>query len=493
MIRKLKTLLLIAFFIFPVVAFSVGYEIIDDVHPRYNEIIQRLPKQKASPAILHVYFDGIPYGNRFLSGSNKPKMGDICPALLFSNKPNPNPDKFAEKAATLLGKHMFPIDRFNSVIILWEGLKNKGTEKNINQLESTLITLVGVLKRVKSAEDKKEYNPLKKKISVYTQTNSFLSKLKEYLEKRKEIYKWEQAWKQTQYAKNYLSPEEQKYIKSYNYANEIDEFYKKIQEHHDKLKGATGVKEQIHTYEKYYIEPKQDPYKLKLKCFCDIRGKHAEDALILSVLQKLQNYSKIPLIIEIYGSEDPCFQCQVKLQWFSSILVGNSQPPIEIYYYSKNGFEGNCLYADVQIEKDMGKEKFRTRPLIDEGKLAKFTFTNNGNDTQYEPLLFSFPKKMSMGIYEGKVIKKSGKNTYNVKVTEIVNLKKDKEEHKKVLEAFYQSREYIAVRLETDKGLNKDDIIKFEVIEDRSEGIPDTSKATFFVLANLITVISPYR
>jgi hypothetical protein len=149
----------------------------------------------------------------------------------------------------------------------------------------------------------------------------------------------------------------------------------------------------------------RDERELQLRLYCKYWGNHAEDALIYRVLQNLNAYGRSPNKIEIYGNKDPCFQCQVKLQWLADYLKTT------IVYYSNDAYHGPCLHIDAPC---MVVNYFSTRPQRESGKIKKFTFERD--DPFLHPLeAFIAPidtlrekdllkPRMLMGDYEGTVL-----------------------------------------------------------------------------------------
>lgn len=126
-----------------------------------------------------------------------------------------------------------------------------------------------------------------------------------------------------------------------------------------------------------------------LKLFIQNWGKHAEDALILQILDNVRKFGKIPKKIEIYGTKDPCFHCQMKLQWLADLLRGKIEraemnqfikvtepsPETEICYYSKKDFESECVM--MQVPTTQKSRRYTTRTLNELNKIKVFNFTSN--------------------------------------------------------------------------------------------------------------------
>jgi len=168
---------------------------------------------------------------------------------------------------------------------------------------------------------------------------------------------------------------------------------------------------------------------IMLQLFVNKWGKHAEDAFIHQFLQQLDKRNsisekiEIPKKIEIYGTEDPCFQCQMKLQWLANSYVklihihnkklSSATPPqhveistppqhLEICYYAKNRFNGMCVCSNpnkkfegtVSSSDNPYERTSKTRPRSLKGKLLKFTFVGNG---EYDsPFEFKWLKKNTL-------------------------------------------------------------------------------------------------
>jgi hypothetical protein len=151
--------------------------------------------------------------------------------------------------------------------------------------------------------------------------------------------------------------------------------------------------------------------ELRLRLYCKYWGSHAEDALIYKMLLGLKEdpNAKIPKVIEIYGNKDPCFQCQIKLQWLVDLLAHEDKSEHIIHYYSKEEFIDQCLYVDLP---QMVTNCFTTRKPEEKNKIKKFTFVS-GNELSHPLELFVAPydiledflkDRMLSGEYEGKII-----------------------------------------------------------------------------------------
>lgn len=126
-----------------------------------------------------------------------------------------------------------------------------------------------------------------------------------------------------------------------------------------------------------------------VKLFLQNWGKHAEDALILQVIDNVRKFGKIPKKITIYGTKDPCFHCQMKLQWLADLLrkrivgadlnqfiqTADASPEVEICYYSKKEFESECVM--MQVPTAQKSRHYTTRTMQELNGIKKFSFVSN--------------------------------------------------------------------------------------------------------------------
>lgn len=188
--------------------------------------------------------------------------------------------------------------------------------------------------------------------------------LPEALEKKKnEVDLWHWAFKEI--------------VKEQDHQN-FEDILNKIQEFHNKTN-------ELNTYE----DPKFQNNRF-MRFFCKIWGREAEDAFIHHIFDK-QLFTKFsadltrPIQIDIYGTEDPCFQCQIKLQWLANLLSEkNNSSEVKICYYSQDNYNGPCELQSscIKGKETIMSENYNTREGGDDNhKLYKFIFIS-GEDYQ---------------------------------------------------------------------------------------------------------------
>lgn len=145
------------------------------------------------------------------------------------------------------------------------------------------------------------------------------------------------------------------------------------------------------------------------KLFLQRWGREAEDALIFQLLRHVEKCKNIPTKIEIYGTLDPCFQCQIKLQWMADLLGGELKiargnrkikfyqnglikekhgQEVQIHYFSKKGIETNCV-IDKLPSNVVRTDSYTTRMASEKGKLKKFYFSSKKLAAERELEIFN--------------------------------------------------------------------------------------------------------
>ncbi|EKE01153.1 MAG: hypothetical protein ACD_21C00202G0002 [uncultured bacterium] len=369
-------------------------------------------KKKAEPVVLKVGFNYMPQYAIFLSGQYAYPVGGICPSSIFEE----------DAYERILSDNKFPFDRFSTAYLLEEGVEEikRGV---VSSLTSLILTVGEQYKEVQKHSNtakscsnnpgqlQKSLTMLDKALSAaHQQAREYLSG---YVSKvlpleQLHLYAHEQG-----YTKEKLSVTSFKSIDDVIYAMSAirkDQYL------------ASSLEPLILSYDAQ-IQPLQTVKFSTL--FCRHCGRHAEDALIYEILRNLEKYDEIPEVIEIYGNKDPCFQCQIKLQWLADNLAGmiesarsdglpqliistkvsaegkeeivklpltadnkGKRVKLEIVYYSKNAFKGPCFVDLSKLDMKAPESKeFVTRTeserseTLEENPILKFKFTE-GAKTQ---------------------------------------------------------------------------------------------------------------
>jgi hypothetical protein len=423
-INKLKCVLLVGilFFVFLKPVFAVHASPIpeDKENPEYQAFIRNFPdvdviiekitsgkiRDAASiPAILRVSFDGIPEYATFLSGRHTYPAGGICPTSIFQ-------EDIFEQEAHLLSKYDFPIAKFNFATFLIGPVNNGKTDvsRKIGEIARQLQVLKTICRVLQNSKMEMEEETDEYSFAKFEKRNRYLNRLCEarqeaikYLEIYVQLSRWERV------SNDYLRSEAIKDVPAKE-IGKIEEDIQKIGEY-KKLEGQQikGLLEPFvndgffpNLYCGLFAEPitfnfERDANEFLLELFCRQWGKEAEDALIFNILQNLEKYGRIPEVIEIYGNKDPCFQCQVKLQWLADnltkmivqtraeyglpALTHEPGKKLTIKYYAKEEYQGPCLHVGMG---EIGSRKLTTRKVSDIGQIMKFEFIEG--DTESQPI-----------------------------------------------------------------------------------------------------------
>ena len=419
--------------------FAVQVQIIEIGHRDYKKVNAYIDEvaQKAgeSTTVLKVYINDYPEVV-FSSGKNK-IPGSMRPEDFFKD------DSFHQEAACLLYEHNFPIDKFYFPMILEKGISNvsqmngkgvrlfTGLEKNLFALKALKASL-DVL-RDPSMEIPK--GVIEERIG--TTQISVQKDVKDYVgEKGAEEEIWLLCEKlfQASYHDIEVPPGTPKSIfeeiefKNKTIGSRISMLDKEKKILPIILSSLPESERELKVWlEKSVIDIKDNSElrEMQLRLYCRYWGKHAEDALIYKILTRFRDYRQIPRVIEIYGSEDPCFQCQIKLQWLADHLAeisskfgGINTTPITIIYYSKRGACAQCLYIGMP---PLVVNCFTTRKPEEISKIKQFVFiaqdsSSSSSSSSSHPLeAFMAPIKilkankllrprMLSGQYEGEIL-----------------------------------------------------------------------------------------
>ncbi len=520
--RYMLSIAIIAFTFFEPV-FAVKAIPISKDNPEYQILIGRFPdvdaimdqltsakSRDSIPAILKVRFDGIPECAIFLSGQNTYPSGGICPLSIFQK------DAFEKEAAQLLSSHSFPLEKFNFAMLLVAEKSNiLGKAGRLSEQRATLEKKYRNLEQFEkeTRESGDRFEKLEKAAKYLNELCLVRQEAIKYLmDYAYEISLWEQLSKiyvGSAYAKDAAT-------------SDIDSI-KKVIETIDGHKGEAAEVMRFIEKDPFFAQfllcygggssPKEDEKQAQagfLKLFCRYWEKEAEDALIFKILQNLEKYDRIPRVIEIYGNKDPCFQCQVKLQWLADNLAKKiidarkrhslpiptraPEEKLTILYYAKDECQAPCLH--VPLGK-IAPWKLATRKESEMGQIMRFEFIEG--DMKSLPVRAFTPLSMRMlrGGYSGKIVSiDNKKKILAVEITESkvewppteVQLTIDTPEE---LCAFYNRKKIYIGSLQPlgPLHLEPNQYIRFEIIDDRTMDTELSKKGGVFGVADGISVL----
>lgn len=369
---------LLSVYVFCSSVFAIKVVVIEDPSER-QQIFTRLGALKSTEdkdkVILQVQIDGLAY-NKYSSGSIKSGINKEA-IYVDSYKGN---EHTVEAYAQELRKRGFPHESISLLIILEHGFP-RAPDDMIQKLKQAHDLVIKQSEELKRQEQEGIFD-VRDVITVYTDTRKATDeKLQRYVQER---YK----------------PQYDLWIRAaQSYRGEEGTLTKPAQEAVSQIEALDNSVYKAVSFPKLRpIASEDEAVKVKLELFCNQWGSHAEDAFIRKLLYdvKSNNFSRVPRTIDIYGTKDPCFQCQVKLQWlanalkkeFSQLLSLTDQKNynLVIRYFSKDSFTTQCAIPGVLPHDRM----YCTRPSheqkldgTDRALVKLFIF--DAGDQSYKP------------------------------------------------------------------------------------------------------------
>lgn len=337
--------------------------------------------------ILQVTIDGRPYG-KYSSGLKKD--GDIK-GFLFVDSANFE-TTLEEEYARIMQENNFPHEEINFYAVVDRTSPDSVINKIKNIAEKQIAKSYG---NVISNE------PFAKDMSLFSEYADALAKhyreVKNYFQPKNRTSHGLEKWKNSVESLQFIDKDDYENRVS----NKIRDNYSTITES-DQMVSQT-VRNTNDSTTPLVGLPTEDINNLTavknlLMSFLSLSGTHCEDAFIGSFIRDIEmNNFEIDsfgdeINIKMYGSTDPCFQCQLKLQWLSNVLSEKlSNKPVTITYYSDN--EHSCrllicnpvLSDDIETDdfvEDNFEQSYSTRALDLQGhrnNIKAFVFTSGGN------------------------------------------------------------------------------------------------------------------
>ncbi|EKE01165.1 MAG: hypothetical protein ACD_21C00201G0003 [uncultured bacterium] len=356
-------------------AYAVKLEITEGLKASH-EVPETEHEGKNDIVVLQVYIDDIPYCFRFLSGNNKKLDRDVCPKKMFATAAGcSDEDAFLNGAAGLLKTDDWKMfDKFNIDFMLRRAwLQQVDKLKNSDECLRVLNSTWSIAEASRKQACGKTITP--ETIDDLARTlKEYLGNKDHYLKLRGLINFWSNTYELFNQKGGICEPA----VK--NYDERIKESFVNCPAQQigceESESGTPSDPEELARYE----------FKLGMWLLEKSSGQHAEDAVIFSILSDIESgdIKKQIKTIEIYGSKDPCFVCQVKLQHLANTLNRRIQAKnpesntentkLTIYYYSNRQCKMHCW---VKLEGNRNSKygvEFTTRPDIYNYRLAKFTF-----------------------------------------------------------------------------------------------------------------------